>query len=180
MTGVGHLCASCFDEWAADRLGVVHDSTPLAPVTVTGPDGREHTFEILSRLGPTGRVLTAAETTADGSEGYEFRVMGDNEADSFELMGELQKRIRAGVEQTWVEPWEHGGWKLREKDRVRGRLTWDEDNPGQPLVVIDGRPFTWEDFGRMLSTFEGFLFDIRIEDSIDVVGGPLAEGRRRR
>jgi hypothetical protein len=29
-------------------------------------------------------------------------------------------------------------------------------SPGVPWIVIDGRPFTWEQVGHMLKTFEGF------------------------
>ena len=40
------------------------------------------------------------------------------------------------------------------------------------LIVIDGKPFTWEQVGRMLMTFEGFTLDARVEDTIQVVGDP--------
>jgi hypothetical protein len=33
-----------------------------------------------------------------------------------------------------------------------------------PLVVIDGREISWEQFGRMLMTFEGWQFKLQILD----------------
>jgi hypothetical protein len=33
-----------------------------------------------------------------------------------------------------------------------------------PLVVVDGREITWEEFGRMLMTFEGWQFKLEIRD----------------
>ena len=33
-----------------------------------------------------------------------------------------------------------------------------------PLVVIDGREISWEQFGRMLMTFEGWQFKLQIFD----------------
>jgi hypothetical protein len=33
-----------------------------------------------------------------------------------------------------------------------------------PLLVIDGREITWEEFGRMLMTFEGWQFKLEIRD----------------
>jgi hypothetical protein len=41
--------------------------------------------------------------------------------------------------------------------------------------VIDGRPFTWDQVGRMLMSFEGFTLRAFVDDSIEVVGGPLLE-----
>jgi hypothetical protein len=46
-----------------------------------------------------------------------------------------------------------------------------------PLLIVDGRAFTWDQIGRMLMTFEGFTLNAIVEDSIEVVGGPLADGR---
>ena len=38
-----------------------------------------------------------------------------------------------------------------------------------PLLVIDGRDVSWEEFGRMLMTFEGWQFRIEIGDRSDEV-----------
>jgi hypothetical protein len=38
-----------------------------------------------------------------------------------------------------------------------------------PLLVIDGREITWEEFGRMLMTFEGFQFKLEICDRSEEV-----------
>jgi hypothetical protein len=48
---------------------------------------------------------------------------------------------------------------------VRGRIDWDERAEGRvPLLVIDGREITWQEFGHMLMTFEGFQFKLQISD----------------
>jgi hypothetical protein len=39
------------------------------------------------------------------------------------------------------------------------------------LVVVDGKPFTWAQLGHMLMTFEGFILEARIKDTIEVLGG---------
>lgn len=36
-----------------------------------------------------------------------------------------------------------------------------------PIVVIDGRDVSWEEFGKMLMTFEGFQFKLEIVDKSD-------------
>jgi hypothetical protein len=50
-----------------------------------------------------------------------------------------------------------------------------EDDLRMPILVIDGKEFCWEEVGRMLMSFEGFTVDLRIRDTIDVVGGPLLD-----
>ena len=39
-----------------------------------------------------------------------------------------------------------------------------------PMVVVDGKPFTWEQVGHMLMTFEGFTLVSRIKDAVEVPG----------
>ena len=73
------------------------------------------------------------------------------------------------------------GWQLAEGDRLVGRLSWDPDpdaDDSLPLVIIDGRAFKWEDVGRMLRHREGFTVHLSVEDSIEVVGGPLFDRTR--
>jgi hypothetical protein len=36
-----------------------------------------------------------------------------------------------------------------------------------PMLVIDGRDVSWEEFGQMLTTFEGFQFKLEIVDKSD-------------
>jgi hypothetical protein len=38
-----------------------------------------------------------------------------------------------------------------------------------PLLVIDGRDVSWEEFGRMLMTFEGWQFRMEIGDPSEEV-----------
>ena len=63
------------------------------------------------------------------------------------------------------------GWQLTKGDRFVGRIEWDPDSDVRlPLVVIDGKAFTWEQVGHMLMTFEGFTLEARIRDTIEVIG----------
>jgi hypothetical protein len=66
------------------------------------------------------------------------------------------------------------GWQLTGEHRLVGRIEWDAETNGElPLIVIDGKPFTWEQVGRMLMTFEGFTLDARVEETIQVVADPI-------
>jgi hypothetical protein len=48
---------------------------------------------------------------------------------------------------------------------VQGRIGWDAAQDGRiPLLVVDGREITWEEFGRMMLTREGWQFRLEIRD----------------
>jgi hypothetical protein len=116
----------------------------------------------------------------DNGGGYEFKILGDFEADAWDLFQRLYEKMRREMAVKHVERTEHG-WQITSDDRLVGRIECNPATAGAtPLLVADGRPFSWEEAGRMLMTYEGFTLHARIEDSIEVVDGPLAEEERRR
>lgn len=175
---VGERCCRCFNEEAAERLGVDFDNTPIAPIVVTDVDGTRHQFEIRSMLVGTGHAMYAREVGhRDARAGYRFAILGDLEADAQDLFTLLRERIRQGLSVRHVQETEHG-WQLTQAHRLSGVIDWDPETEGAlPLLIVDGRTFTWHQIGRMLMTFEGFTLNALVEDTIEVVGGPLADGR---
>jgi hypothetical protein len=128
-----------------------------------------------SRLVGTGHVMDAIEMQEGQPRGYLFSVLGDFEADALTLFAQLYERMRAGLAVRHVQ---HGdlGWQLTKDDALSGRIEADlEDDLRMPILVIDGKEFRWDEVGRMLMSFEGFTVDLRIRDTIDVVGGPLLD-----
>jgi hypothetical protein len=175
VADVGLRCCRCFNEETAALMGVAFDNTPLQPVTVSDVDGVEHTFEFRSMLVPTGHALYARERVSREREGYEFSVLGDFDANVWDLFRVLYDRIRDGLAVRHVEQGELG-WRIIDARHLVGRITWDPERGGEvPLLVIDGKPFTWDQVGRMLMSFEGFTLRAFVSDSIEVVGGPLLE-----
>lgn len=175
---VGERCYRCFNEELAERLGVDFDNTPIAPFVVTDVDGTRHQFEIRSVLVGTGHAMYAREVSRrDARGGYRFAILGDLEADAQDLFTRLRERIRQGLSVRHVHETEHG-WQLTQAHRLSGVIEWNpETNGGLPLLIVDGRTFTWDQIGRMLMRFEGFTLNALVEDTIEVVGGPLADGR---
>ena len=175
---VGERCSRCFNEESADRLGIDFDNTPIAPIVVTDVDGVRHRFEIRSMLVGTGHAMYAREVRKrDARGGYRFAILGDFETDARDLFKRLRERIHQGLSVRHVEKTEHG-WQLTQAHRLSGVIEWDPETDGaRPLVIVDGRTFTWDQIGRMLMTFEGFTLNAIVEDTIEVVGGPLADGR---
>jgi len=178
VTDVGERCCRCFNEELAERLGVDFDNTPIAPIVVTDVDGVRHRFEIRSMLVGTGHAMYAREVRKRGARGgYRFEILGDFETDARDLFELLRERIRQGLSVRHVEKTEHG-WQLTQALRLSGIIEGDPETEGAlPLLIVDGRTFTWDQIGRMMMTFEGFTLNATVADTIEVVGGPLAEGR---
>ena len=173
VAGAGDRCHPCFNREMADRLGVAFDNTTLQPIVIADADGVPHTFRIRSMLVATGHEMEALEITNDEQLGYCFRVLGELETEAWELFRKLYTTMRREMAQRHVERTQFG-WQLTSEHRLVGRIEWDAETNGElPLIVIDGKPFTWEQVGRMLMTFEGFTLDARVEDTIQGVANPI-------
>ncbi|WP_090833178.1 MULTISPECIES: hypothetical protein [unclassified Bacillus (in: firmicutes)] len=56
-----------------------------------------------------------------------------------------------------------------EMDEFVGRLEYDECNESNPLVIIDGKSYTWNQLGQMIGAFEGFQIKVKMVDMTDDV-----------
>lgn len=170
VAGEGPRCYRCFNREIAERMGLDDDAPQFQPVVLDDADGAPHTFLIRSILVPTGHELEAVEKTDDDRPGYRFAVLGDFEADPCELFQRLFARMRDAVARRHIRRSEFG-WQLTSDHRLVGRIEWDPESDARlPLVVIDGKAFSWKEVGRMLMTFEGFTLEARIKDTIELVG----------
>jgi len=81
-------------------------------------------------------------------------------------------RCRTGARASVLRTHRAGRRLLLRGDAVEGRLIWAGGQPGmrEPYaVVVDGRPMSWDDFGRALEPFEGFRFRLTVEEDNVVV-----------
>ena len=80
-----------------------------------------------------------------------FEILGDFETDARDLFELLRERIRQGLGVRHVEKTEHG-WQLTQALRLSGVIEWDPETEGaRPLLIVDGRTFTWDQVGHMLA-----------------------------
>lgn len=169
----GPLCPPCYNDSIARQTGLSFDNARLDPVTMEDHAGRPHTFQIVSHLVPTGHSMRATEMGV--AEGYEFAVLGDFEEDALVLCARLCAVMRAGLARRSLDPSPTGGHSLAKQ--VVARITCASEDY-EPLVVIDGRAFTWEQFGQMLLSYEGWTVEMAFEDGIEVAAGPHGRGPR--
>jgi hypothetical protein len=166
----GPRCYPCFNRETADRLGIDFDEPRFQRIVLEDAEGAPRTFKFRSMLVPMGHEIEALEITDDERGGYRFAVLGDFEANAWDLFQLLYAKMRREVATRHVNRTEFG-WQLTSNQRLVGRIEWDPDSDVRlPRVVIDGKAFTWEQVGHMLMTFEGFTLDARIKDTIEVVG----------
>ena len=113
------------------------------------------------------------EATENIEYGYEFAVHGELECNQTELYERLVDKVKRGVSKRFIKVGEFpNGQKYQSiiDDEVVGRIDHDEMSPSSPMVVIDGQPYTWEQFGEMVKSFEGFQIQMKFFDMTDDVG----------
>ena len=53
---------------------------------------------------------------------------------------------------------------------VQGMVESDRVCDGRtPILIIDGRGVTWDEFGRMLMSFEGWQFKVNLADKSEEI-----------
>src|SRR5439155_20586283 len=93
----------------------------------------------------------------------QFQIIGDPEEDLLALLGKLIDKIRRALSVKHVRDGKYG-LQVAE-NTVRARIGSDRTEDRRvPLIVVDGREVTWDQFGRMLMTFEGWQFKLEIRD----------------
>ena len=148
----------------AERMGIEFHHPDFDPMELVDANRTKHRFRFATRLLDDKLSIEAYE---DSFEGYEFQVLGNALDDPMELFQELVGKMRRTLAQRHLV-YEEGRRHIGREGVVRGRINWDQETDGElPLLVIDGRPVTWHEFGRMLMTYEGWLFRLEIVDSCD-------------
>ena len=113
-------------------------------------------------------AVDAFELKAGEPAGHQFQILGDPDDDVLALLGRLVERMRRRLSVKHLVRGEHG-MQIAEQT-VRARIDWDETKDARmPLLVIDGREVSWEEFGRMLMSFEGWQFRMEIVDRSEAV-----------
>jgi len=156
------LCSGCYNESMAQQLGLKYEHVEFDPLTIRDFDGKPHTFQFRSHI--FGDQLSLEVLEVGPEEGYEFSVIANAEQDLFNTFQTLFERIRGELDRRHIEP-DGAGFRITQDDVVRGQITEDPDSFEQmPLLIIDGKPVTWEALGRMVAPNVGFRFKLEIFD----------------
>ena len=168
--GYRKLCTRCVNAEIAKLSGLEDfENIRLDPIGITDCAGESHQFHFRTRLLGDIVSLEAFELREGNPAGYRFQMVGDPEDDLFALLGRLIQKIRRTLSIRHLKEIDGHGLQIAD-DTVRGRIEWGESEDGRvPLLVVDGREISWEDFGSMLMSFEGWQFKLEILDPSDEV-----------
>jgi hypothetical protein len=157
------LCSKCYNESISELFGFKFNHLAFHPIDMADTDGVEHNFHFQTRLFGENVAIRALEIKKGEPRGYEFSIHGDVQDDLFQLFGKLVEHIRRELHRKHIEPGDFTRYSITDEDTVRGRIAWDDETGGMlPCLVIDGKELSWEEFGRMLMTYEGFHFKLEI------------------
>ncbi|MHB8949863.1 MAG: DUF7686 domain-containing protein [Rhodoferax sp.] len=167
-TGYKNLCSICFNAQVAERCGLDDfENIRLEPITITDNTGQAHEFHFVTRLLGNILSLEAFELQDSVPAGYQFQIIGDPEDDLFALLGRMVEKIRRALSVKYLTDDPRHGLQITGQS-VQGHLESDPSfDERTPLLVIDGREVTWEEFGQILMTFEGSQFKLELIDRSD-------------
>ena len=165
------LCSCCFNAEIAKISGVEgFDNIRLQPIGIADCTGEMHQFHFVTRLLGNMVTLEAFEVQDGQSTGYQFQMIGDPEEDMFALLGCMVERIRKALAVKHIHDAGDGHGLQIIDMTVRGRIERDYSEDDSALsVVIDGKEVSWQEFGHMLSSFEGWQFKLEIRDRSEEV-----------
>ena len=159
------ICSECFNAEAAMLINVDLEELDSKMIEVSGRGKKKHLFYICRTVLPMGILLEAEEIQGEEQKGYKISVHGDIDCNQKELYEKLLKKIKKTLSKKYIR-YEKTGYtrgNFIKDGEVVGRIEWDEEYEGRvPLLVIDGKEYTWEEFGEMLMTFEGYNFKLKI------------------
>ena len=162
--GYRMLCTKCFNADVASRIGLEEfENVQFDQIAMTDAAGKAHEFHFRTHLLGSMVSLEAFELKRGAPGGYQFQILGDPEDDLLSLLGRLVERMRRRLAVRHIESSEHGT-QIVDKT-VRAQIDWDETMDGRvPLLIIDGQEVSWDEFGQMLMTFEGWQFRLEVGD----------------
>ena len=161
-----HICMECNNNLTAEYMGIELSSFQPESYEFSGIRGKKHIFNIQRRVSPLGIGYEANEVTKGRSPGFTVAVMDSVGCDQQVLLEKLKAKIKKTISKRYLKKSTspYGGKTISIKDsEVAGRFEYNEDADA-PKLVIDGKLISWEEFGRMLNSYEGFQFHLKIID----------------
>ncbi len=159
------MLVQCFNTEVAKAAGLEgFEHAKFEPVGVADCAGEVHEFHFRTHLFGPGVALDAFELRDGSPAGYHFQIIGDPADDVLVLLGRLIPKIRRAL---CIKSLVDGelGLQIGDNRVVHGMVESDRDYDGRtPLLIIDGREVTWNEFGRMLMSFEGWQFKLNLAD----------------
>lgn len=165
--GYRQQCSRCHNNEVALADGLVgFEDARFDPVSLPDSTGKAHEFHFRTNLVGPGLAIDAFELRDGQRAGYSFQIIGDPKEDLLPIFGRLIEKMRRALAIRHLVEGEDGQLQIAGDRVVRARIEWNEEDEEArtPRLVIDGREIDWDEFGRMLMTFDGWQFKLNIAD----------------
>ena len=148
--GESHLCLDCSNEIQSEMLGIELPELARHRFFLTDCDNVTHLFDSEYIIYPVFKVLRCYER---GPTRYKCEVEGDINADYKEMFSEMIRRLHKMLSLKYIE---YGTWV---DYSVYGHIDYDNESEKYEIIV-DGKPYTWEEIGKGLRNLDGFQIKI--------------------
>lgn len=139
------------------------ENVRLEPIVMMDCIGDKRQFHFQMHLLGNMTALDAFELKDGHPGGHQFQIIGNPKEGALDLSGRMVGKIRRALATRHIEEGRHGPEIIGQM--VRSNIEWDDSEDGElPLVVVDGREYSWGDLGRMLMAFEGWQFKLEMLD----------------
>ncbi|MBT2583964.1 hypothetical protein [Planococcus sp. ISL-109] len=168
LLGTERICSACFNDEMEESLGVKATAYPEG-MALRDQKGVMRSFRIRKRLLPVGIMMEADERK---EQGFNFEVLDDLDCDQDQLLSKLLSKVQKGLAENYiVEDRLPSGhiYRRMDKDRLGGTVAWNGEDQETPLIIVDGEPYSWDQIGKILMSYEGFQLKLEIVDSSDEI-----------
>ena len=158
---IGRLCDNCYNIMMAEYTGASVPETIPKQLSVKGRNGKPVEFDVEFLVFETGKTLTATET---GKRKRKADVFGTLDDDFDSMLDTLMTRIKKALSVTYMDKDGH-----IKGDKAVGYVGYAHER-GECNVIIDGLPYTFHDFEKIISSREGWKVKIEfasIGDELD-------------
>ena len=153
------LCIGYYNTMMAGVLGVKVERYPDG-VSIRGGDGVVRHFSMKKRLHSGGISMVAEELKFCG---YQFAVHGELECDQGQLFLQLIDKAERAMMETFIQEGQFPNrqrYYVLKKDRLVGIVESNREEDGTPVLLVDGKPYTWEEIGKILMSYEGIIMKV--------------------
>jgi hypothetical protein len=155
------LCIDCNNRHVADLIDVEVPVDVPKHIIMNDVDGVPHKFEVELLMFPVGMTLIAAEVEKETR--YRADVFAGFDKDFDDLWKMLIHQIEGFLSVKYIDQ-----NALFKEYKAIGYVSYNEERDAHD-VIIDGKPYTWQELEKNLSLHEGFRIKIEFADSHEIL-----------
>lgn len=154
------LCEHCYNVMMAEYTGAVMPVNVPKHITVEDNKGKAHKFELEFMIFANAKSLTAIGL---GELRYKAEVHGELYVTFEEMLKRLKSKIKELISTKHIDD---NGYIL--DGRAVGYIDYNRKRDACD-IIIDGKPYTWEQLEKNISSHEGWVIKIEFGDFDDIL-----------